>query len=160
MRNRYGYDPDDPNMASDGDFGPIPNGRYSFQVMEVSERETRSGGLALNLKARVTGPTHSGRVLFNMFNIRNANPKAQEIGLKQLHSFSTSTGIRRDWQELHEFTGLCFDSDIEQEDNGQYGIKNRFRRFHRQSVAGPAAMPRTPEPPSTPQPPDDNSTPF
>ena len=159
MRNRYGYDPEDPNNIDEGGFTPIPPGRYDLQVTEMKERQTRAGGLSLSLTARVVGPSSAGRLVFDNFNIQNANPKAQEIGLRRLHSLSMCSGVRKDWQELSEFAGLTFGGDIEQEDQGQYGIRNKIRRFHKTGLSqpGPAVPQAVPVPPG---PGDDPAVPF
>jgi len=41
----------------------------------------------------VTGPTHEGRVVFTNLNIKNPNPKAEEIGRQQLDSLIRACGI-------------------------------------------------------------------
>ena len=70
-----------------GSFEPIPAGEYTVAISEAGLNDTKAGtGQYIKLRMDVTGPTHQGRVLFANINIRNPNPKAEEIGRQQLGS--------------------------------------------------------------------------
>lgn len=71
-------------------FKPLPAGTYTVQVDEAEIKETKSGtGSYINVKFAVEGTKQK---LFHMFNIKNDNPKAVEIGLQQLKSFVKCAG--------------------------------------------------------------------
>jgi hypothetical protein len=75
-------------------FSPIPAGWYQGRITEADLKPTNDGsGQYIKLRLDVVGPTHEGRVLFSNINIRNANPKAEEIGLQQLGDISRALGL-------------------------------------------------------------------
>jgi hypothetical protein len=43
----------------------------------------------------ITGPSHQGRVVFGNLNIKNANPKAEEIGRQQLGDIMRAIGLAK-----------------------------------------------------------------
>jgi len=77
-----------------GTFEPIPAGEYTVAISEAGLNDTKAGtGQYIKLRMDVTGPTHQGRVLFTNINIRNPNPKAEEIGRQQLGSIMRAIGL-------------------------------------------------------------------
>src|SRR5690554_5309911 len=68
-----------------GSFDPIPAGWYTATIAGAELRQTKAGtGEYIAVQYNVTGPSHEGRVMFGNLNIRNPNPKAEEIGMRQL----------------------------------------------------------------------------
>lgn len=77
-----------------GSFEPIPAGDYTVAISEATLNDTKAGtGQYISVRMDVTGPTHQGRVLFANINIRNPNPKAEEIGRQQLGSIMRAIGL-------------------------------------------------------------------
>lgn len=77
-----------------GGFSPIPAGEYQVNIANAELCNTKAGtGQYIKLRLDVIGPTHSGRVLFSNINIRNPNPKAEEIGRQQLGSIMRAIGV-------------------------------------------------------------------
>lgn len=75
-------------------FKPVPAGEYTVLLDDCQIKETKSGsGEYINAKFRILGGEQEGKFLFSMFNIKNENPKAVEIGLQQLKMFMKCAGF-------------------------------------------------------------------
>lgn len=91
------------------DYTPLPANEYLMAIEESEVKPCkpdaagRSNGNRLNLKWRVLEGEHAGRILFHGVNIQHVNPKAQEIGQRELASIRQATGVlsARDSQEFH-----------------------------------------------------------
>ena len=73
----------------------LPPGWYDATVAGAELRDTKTGGQMIAVKYSILGPTHQGRLVWGNINIRNANPKAEEIGRQQLGDIMRATGIAR-----------------------------------------------------------------
>jgi hypothetical protein len=72
----------------------IPAGSYLVTLTEAVIKETKSGdGEYINAKFRINEGDHEGRSLFMMFNIKNKNAQAVNIGHQQLKSFMKAAGF-------------------------------------------------------------------
>ena len=77
-----------------GDFSPIPAGDYTCTVKDAEVKATNDGtGQYIKLRMDVTGPTHTGRVIFANINIRNKSEAAESIGRGQLRSIMGALGL-------------------------------------------------------------------
>lgn len=75
-------------------YEPVPAGWYSASITQAEVKATKAGtGQYIAVRFDITGPSAQGRVVFTNFNIRNPNPKAEEIGLQQLNGLLRSIGI-------------------------------------------------------------------
>lgn len=85
-----------PQNTGGGDFTPLPDGWYTTHIAAASLENTKAGtGQYIKVRYDITGPTHQGRVVFGNLNIRNPNPKAEEIGRQQLGDLLRSIGIAK-----------------------------------------------------------------
>lgn len=73
----------------------LPPGWYDATVAGAELRDTKSGGQMIAVKYSILGPTHQGRLVWGNINIRNSNPKAEEIGRQQLGDIMRATGLAR-----------------------------------------------------------------
>lgn len=86
---------------------PIPAGWYNVAMDESEIKPTKdnavSGSVYLQCRFNVLDGAHAGRKLFARFNIKNANPTAQEIAYKQLSAVCHAVGVLQvgDSQLLH-----------------------------------------------------------
>jgi len=79
---------------SENNFEPIPAGWYEVAVNSAELKDTKAGtGQYIAIRYDVLGPAHQGRVIFGNLNIRNPNPKAQEIGIQQLGELMRAIGL-------------------------------------------------------------------
>ena len=102
--------------VSESSFDPLPAGWYQASIQGAELKTTKAGnGQYIAVQYSITGPTHQGRVIFGNLNIRNPNPKAEEIGRQQLG-------------ELMRAIGLVTVQDTDQLIGGQLSIKLSVRK--------------------------------
>lgn len=111
-------------------FELIPEGDYTINCVTAEVKQTKSTtGEYINCKFAIVGGDHDGRVLFHMFNIKNDNPKAVEIGMGQLKSFLMASGVNNfKIQSAIELEGLTCQAKIKIK-NDSYGEKNVISYF-------------------------------
>jgi len=125
---------------SDRSFDPLPAGWYNATIGGAEIRKTKSGtGEYIALRYDVTGPTHQGRVVFGNLNIKNENPKAEEIGYQQMGELMRSIGLGR-VDDTDQFIGGQLQIKIDIRKSEQYGDSNEVKGF--KSLAG-GTMPMT-----------------
>ncbi len=79
-----------------GGFDPLPAGWYTANITKSEVKATKAGdGSYIAVGYTITGPTHEGRVIFGNLNIRNKNPKAEEIGRQQLGDVMRAIGLAK-----------------------------------------------------------------
>ena len=89
--------------VSESSYDPIPAGWYTANIKNAEIRQTKNGtGQYIAVRYDIEGPSHSGRVIFGNINIKNANPKAEEIGRQQLGEVMRAIGLSvvRDTDQL------------------------------------------------------------
>lgn len=80
--------------VSQNSYELLPDGWYDAQITETQVKESKSGGTYMNVRYDITGPTHGGRVVFGMINLRCPNStRAEEIGRGQLAQLINSVGL-------------------------------------------------------------------
>ena len=90
------FSTDDLPKGNTGDYTPLPDGWYTASIAAASLETTKAGtGQYIKVRYDITGPTHQGRVVFGNLNIRNPNPKAEEIGRQQLGDLMRSIGLAK-----------------------------------------------------------------
>lgn len=101
---------------SNNSFDPLPAGWYEVNIKGAELKQTKAGtGEYISVQYDVLGPTHQGRVVFGNLNIRNPNPKAEEIGRQQLGDLMRAIGLNKV-------------SDTDQLIGGQLSIKLAVRK--------------------------------
>ena len=72
----------------------IPAGWYEVSISSTQLKQTKARtGEYIALCYKVLGPAHNGRVIFGNLNIRNPNPKTQDIGIQQLGELMRAIGL-------------------------------------------------------------------
>lgn len=127
------------------DFAPIPDGFYTADVKAAELKDTKDGtGQYINLQFSITGPTHAGRVVFSIVNIKNNNPKAEEIGLRQLKELRVACGIAT-LRDTDELIGHTVKIKVKTQKSEEYGDKNVVVAFQSVNASGmPSAGSATP----------------
>jgi hypothetical protein len=121
-------------------FDPLPAGWYQADISESELKDTAAGnGQYIKLKLTITGPTHQGRVVFTNLNIRNPNPKAEEIGLGQLRSLMAAIGLAS-VQDTDQLIGGSCEIKLTIKQSEQYGPQNEVKGFKAIGGAG-SSMP-------------------
>ncbi len=118
------------NLPEDqGNFEPIPAGWYTATIGEADLRDTKAGtGQYVSVRYNITGPTHEGRVVFGNLNIRNPNPKAEEIGRQQLGSIMRAIGLPS-VQDTDQLIGGNLQIKVSIQKSEEYGDKNEVKGF-------------------------------
>ena len=83
--NAGDYDPAD-------DFSPIPAGEYVVMMTEAVVDYTSKGGQLVKLTYTVMDGEFQGRKFWSNHNIVNSNPKAEEIGRKEISRIAHAIG--------------------------------------------------------------------
>lgn len=113
----------------DQDFQPIPDGIYTAEVKKAELKDTKDGtGQYINLQFSVLGPTHAGRVVFAIVNIKNKNQQAEEIGLRQLKELRIACGIAT-LRDTDELVGRSMKIKVKTQKSEEYGDKNTVAAF-------------------------------
>jgi len=127
-------------------FEPVPAGWYSVQIVSAELRPTKAGdGEYIAIRYDITGPEYQGRVVFGNLNLKNKNPKAEEIGRQQLGELMRSIGLAsaRDTDQL---IGGTLDVKLSIRKSDEWGDKNEVKAF-RASIA--CSMPTNAKPPTS-----------
>ena len=120
-----------------GNFDPLPAGWYIGTITQAELKDTKAGnGQYIKLRYDITGPTHQGRVVFGNLNIKNANPKAEEIGRQQLGDIMRAIGLAK-VTDTDQLIGGQITIQLQVKEDAQYGPSNEVKGFR--SVSGSAA---------------------
>jgi hypothetical protein len=120
-----------------GNFEPLPAGWYTATISQSELKATKAGnGQYIKLRYDITGPSHQGRVVFGNLNIKNANPKAEEIGRQQLGDIMRAIGLAK-VTDTDQLIGGQIAIKLEVKQDEQYGASNEVKGF--KSVSGSVA---------------------
>jgi hypothetical protein len=120
-----------------GNFEPLPAGWYTATISQSELKATKAGnGQYIKLRYDITGPSHQGRVVFGNLNIKNANPKAEEIGRQQLGDIMRAIGLAK-VADTDQLIGGQIAIKLEVKEDAQYGASNEVKGF--KSVSGSVA---------------------
>lgn len=145
-----------------GQLDPVPAGWYNVMVDESEIKPTNDGmGARLACRFQILDGQFVGRKLFTGFNIRNANPVAQEIAFKQLSALAHAVGVLQvqDSAQLHNIPLKVRVKVVPPKDG--YDAKNEitaFKNINEQvgnsgAAAGVPAAPMAPAVPNFTPPP-------
>ena len=116
------------------DYSVLPAGWYSATISGAEVKETKAGtGEYIAIKYSITGPTHQGRVIFGNLNIKNPNPKAEEIGRQQLGDIMRAIGLAR-VTDTDQLIGGSLVIKLDVKEDEKYGERNEVKGF--KAVAG------------------------
>ena len=127
-------------------YDAIPAGLYEASISNAEIKDSKSGGKYINVRYDITGPTHSGRVVFGMITISNANPKAEEIGRQQLGELIRCIGLDK-LADTDQLIGGKLIIKVTIENSEQYGESNRVAGFRPVKSGAPSAEAKTNSPP-------------
>jgi hypothetical protein len=136
------FDVNELPVGNAGNFEPLPAGWYTATISQSELKATKANdGQYIKLRYDITGPSHQGRVVFGNLNIKNANPKAEEIGRQQLGEIMRAIGLVK-VTDTDQLIGGQISIKLEIKQDAQYGAKNEARAF--KSVSGSVAPSATP----------------
>ena len=124
--------------VSESSFEPLPAGWYDVGIQSAELKATKTGGQMIAIKYKVAGPSHAGRVVFGNLNIKNQNPKAEEIGRQQLGELMRAIGIPR-VTDTDQLIGHNLQIKLSiREAQGGYDASNDVKGYKPQGGAMPA----------------------
>lgn len=127
---------------SESNFDPLPAGWYDVNITGADLKDTKDGtGNYINVKYSVTGPSHQGRVVFGMLNLKNKNPKTEEIGRQQLGELMRACGISRVTDSDQLIGGRCAIKLTVETQEG-YEPRNNVKGFRAITGSTPAPLHR------------------
>jgi hypothetical protein len=121
---------------------PIPDGTYACRVQKAEVVVTKAGGQMIKVELRIQeGQPQGGRVIFDQFNIKNANPQAVQIGLGQLKGLLKAGGHANPnmLKSCEEIVGLKVFVRTKTEQDEGYGPQVRVKGYA--PLAGAATSP-------------------
>lgn len=117
------------DLPEGGTFEPVPAGQYQVAITEATLETTKAGnGQYIKLRMDIEGPTHEGRVLWCNINIRNPNPKAEEIARQQLGDIMRSIGLSQ-VSDTDQLVGGRLSVKVTVKEDEQYGPGNEVKGF-------------------------------
>ena len=127
-------------LPESDDYAPVPAGKYPAMIAEVELKDTKAGtGQYLKMRFDIIGAEQSGRVVFTNINIRNPNPKAEEIAAQQLGQLCKAIGVTGQLTDTEQLiNGMC-KIKITVKDDPQYGPSNEVKGFYPTSATGSQA---------------------
>lgn len=127
-------------------FEPLPAGWYTAIVNGAEIKNTKAGtGQYIAVRYDITGPTHQGRVVFGNLNIKNPNPKAEEIGRQQLGELMRAIGLTT-VQDTDQLIGGQLSIKLDVRESEQYGASNDVKGYKSNGAAPPAGAAKTSAP--------------
>lgn len=117
--------------AQDEGFGTIPAGKYAMITDDAELKDTKSGnGQYIKVKCRILEGDYSGRFVWLMFNIKNENQKAQNIGNAQMKSLLKALGFTElKFTQPTDLVGYKFIGQVSVKSDEAYGDKNEVKKF-------------------------------
>lgn len=121
-------------------YDPLPAGWYSAKITGAELRNTKTGGgQYIAVKYDITGPTHQGRIVFGNVNIKNQNPKAEEIGRQQLGEIMRAIGLAK-VTDTDQLIGGSLQIKLTIEAQEGYEPQNNVKGF--KSAGGVGSLPQ------------------
>lgn len=115
---------------SDSNYELVPAGWYNATITKAEIKPTKAGtGQYIAIRYDITGPSHQGRVVFGNLNIKNPNPKAEEIGRQQLGDVMRAIGLARVTDTDQLISGSLQIKVAIKESDGQYEASNEIKGF-------------------------------
>jgi hypothetical protein len=137
-------------QASANSFDALPIGSYRVIINKVEDKPTQKGGAYLKFELEVAEGQHHGRKIWTNINYKNDNPKAEEIGWRELGDLTRSIFGEMRECALHEYEGKVLRVETKHEEwNGEK--QARVKKF----LADGATKPQATTKPATKQSEDD-----
>ena len=113
------------------EFSIVPVGEYVCNITAAEVKETKTGsGQYIKTEFTVVDGEQKGRKIFSQFNIKNQNPEAVAIGLKQLKTMLVKANHPNPEKvKLDEITGLTVGVKTKITKSDEYGDKAEVHYF-------------------------------
>ena len=159
---KFGFDSSevDVNERAPGNYALLEPGEYTLKALEAEEKATSTGGTMIKVKFEVVKGEHTGRWVWQNFNIVNKSDKAQKIGRQQLVAWATAVGKpdADDTDKLLDKPFLC--TLGVDKGTGGYADSNTIKAFLFDKPEVPAAKAETRTPAPKPAPASKTANPW
>jgi len=136
------FDINEMPAAKSSGFEPLPAGWYTATITQAELKDTKAGtGQYIKLRYDITGPSHQGRIVFGNLNIKNPNPKAEEIGRADLGEIMRAIGLGK-VTDTDQLIGGQLGIKLAIKEDAQYGASNEVKGY--KSLSGSVAPSATP----------------
>ena len=128
---KFGFDPAEFEQTGNaGNFEIMPEGEYTLKAIEAEQKDTKKGdGAYLAVTFEVIKGDHTGRRVWQNFNVHNPSEKAQQIGREQVSAWSRAAG-KPNAQDSDELLERSFQAKLGVEKGtGGYADKNIIKFF-------------------------------
>ena len=138
------------------DYDIIPAGWYQAKITDADLKTTKAGnGQYIAVRFDIVGPTHQGRVVWCNLNIKSQNPKAEDIGRKQLAQLMGAIGLKK-VSDTDQLIGGELSIKVAVRISEQYGDSNDVKGFKAISgsempTSAPAEKPASTDTAATPK---------
>jgi hypothetical protein len=133
----------DANTIEPADFSALPTGDYPVIISNSEFRSTKNGsGQYLMLSFQVVDGPSKGRYVWHNLNLKNQNPKAEEIAQRELSAICHATGrlCISDSEQLHNIPHLIHVAYIPAK--GEFPEKNQIKKWMRMGEAQATSAPQ------------------
>ena len=129
---KFGFDLDEVEADVQQDYRPFPKGNYKLQAVEAEEKETaKRNGTYIKVKFEVVSGEHTGRLLWENFNVSNPSEVAQRIGRQQLVAWATACN-KPDANDTDVLIGKTFEASVDiEKGTGGYEDSNKIKGYLR-----------------------------
>lgn len=126
-------------------YDPLPAGWYVVQIEAADIKTTKAGtGQYMSVQYKVLDGPHAGRSVFGNVNIRNPNPKAEEIGRQQLGDIMRAIGLKQA-RNTEQLLGGVLQIKVAVRKDEQYGDGNDVKAFKAHGAKPVATSPSAPQ---------------
>ena len=144
---KFNFDPSEveaSTYSSDQSYEIMPDGEYKLAGVDAEEKQTqKKNGSYINAKFEVVDGPHTGRFIWQNFNIVNPNETAQRIGRQELVAWATACG-KATADDTDKLLGKIFSAKIGVEKGtGGYADSNRIKAFLIGPKRNPVDAPKT-----------------
>lgn len=102
----------------------VPPGWYITQIVDSKLVPTKTpGGARLNLQFKILQGDFAGRMVFQGYNVKNANPVAVNIAMEELAELSRAVGVPV-WNDTEQLHGIPFNMKVKCKAEPGYDVRN------------------------------------
>lgn len=102
----------------------VPPGWYITQIVDSKLVPTKTpGGARLNLQFKILQGDFAGRMVFQGYNVKNANPVAVNIAMEELAELSKAVGVPV-WNDTEQLHGIPFNMKVKCKAEPGYDVRN------------------------------------
>lgn len=140
---QFSFKASDAPAVTSSSRGPLPEGAYEVVIVASDIKQTKAGtGEYIEVEMQVVAGDHSGRRLWERFNVSNPNKQAEDIAKAALGALCMAVGVSdmADTEDLHDIP-FVVGLEIDRKDP----TRNRVVSY-RSAGEKPAAAPKAAAP--------------